>query len=74
MSAPVTLPWITQTELDLAMVAVLGTIALGCLVCLGEWLAERLRGWVRKHQGSDLLPPPDRAAERSVFNWKEDLQ
>lgn len=64
------MPLVTQEQMDLALLAFIGAVALGCALVGLEWLVKRIALWGRE----DILPPPDQAAERRAYSWKEDTE
>lgn len=67
-TAAATLPWVTQGEMDTALAALIGVIALGCAFCLIEWAVRR------QWRKPDILPPPDRSARRVHLEEWEDTE
>ena len=67
-SHAVTLPWVTQHDLDLAIASIIGVVVLGCAFCFIEWAARR---WAGRRE---ILPPPDRSARRIHHEEWEDTE
>jgi hypothetical protein len=60
---------ITQQQIDMAILAVVGAVALGLALVGLEWLVKRLT-----RRPKDVLPEPSPAAERRVYSWKENFR
>lgn len=63
-------PLVSNGVLGLVLVAAIAAVGVIGLCCLAEWTWRRSRGqW-----DSEILPPPDRAATRDTYSWKEDTE
>lgn len=58
---------VSQQTMDLALLAFLGAVVLGCGLAGMEWAIRRLTR-------PEILPPPDRSARRLHLEEWEDTQ